>query len=384
MRKDNFTNWKEKCTGCFSCYQVCPVHAIEKKKQYDGFFYPVINENACISCGFCLQVCHINKNKEQKTTHNIYSAQAQDDAVRNRGSSGGIFELLSKKIMGTGGVVYGAVFDHELRQVYHTSTDMTQLVNILRSKYVQSDTKETFKEVGHALLNDRAVLYCGTPCQIYGLISYLKAKKIRGSLYTVDFFCHGVPSPEYFKYMISDIEKQNQQQVVDFTFREKDNGWREQTLKAYLKDGGIWQKSSLDHYYYYYFLNNYTLRDSCYYCDLYNRHVADITLADNWQEEKGDDKGTSLVLCNTDLGVKLFNAIRSQCEIEALTAEFNYELYSHVSYNHKYKQKWLNKLKKIGFEGVSNAYFKKLKKKDEIEKLLCHIAVILKKKLRRV
>lgn len=384
MRQDPIKNLREKCTGCFSCYQVCATHAIEKKQCDDGFFYPFINENVCISCGLCTQVCSINKSKEKTTVQSIYSAQAKDGDIRYRGSSGGIFELLSKKIMRDGGVVYGAVLDSEEKKVYHTSTNTTQLVHILRSKYVQSNTKETFKEVGYALQNGRMVLYCGTPCQIHGLKNYLQVKKIDGPLYTVDFFCHGVPSPEYFSFMMSDIEKQNKHRIVDFTFREKDNGWHEQTLKAYLEDGSVWKKKSLDHYYYFFFLNNYTLRNSCYHCDLYDKHVADITLADNWQKENNDNKGTSLVLCNTDLGVGLFDNIRDQCDIELVATDFNYELYSHVRYNYRNKRNWMYKLKKLGFEGVSYSYFKKVKKKHERKKLISSFSGTLKIKLKHI
>ncbi len=63
------------------------------------------------------------------------------------------------------------------------------------------------------------------------------------------------------------------------------------------------------------FLDNLYLRPSCYACPVKElRSGADLTIADFWSVAKvhadmDDDKGTSLVLCNTKKGEKLFSEL---------------------------------------------------------------------------
>lgn len=42
----------EKCTGCATCSEVCPVEAIELK---DG--KANVNEEDCVDCGTCVEEC---------------------------------------------------------------------------------------------------------------------------------------------------------------------------------------------------------------------------------------------------------------------------------------------------------------------------------------
>ena len=64
------------------------------------------------------------------------------------------------------------------------------------------------------------------------------------------------------------------------------------------------------------FLKNYILRDSCYNCVFKNKNrISDITLADFWgiqniNKEMFDNKGTSLVIVNSERGNELFNSIK--------------------------------------------------------------------------
>ena len=64
------------------------------------------------------------------------------------------------------------------------------------SKYVQSYLGDIFSEIVDQLQGDQKVLFSGTPCQVAGLLSFKKKKKINSeNLLTVDIVCHGVPIP---------------------------------------------------------------------------------------------------------------------------------------------------------------------------------------------
>lgn len=60
-------------------------------------------------------------------------------------------------------------------------------------------------------------------------------------------------------------------------------------------------------------------RPSCYECNYKSaQHNSDITLGDFWgiesvAPELDDDKGASLLICNTEKGMEFFNAVREQC-----------------------------------------------------------------------
>lgn len=74
--------------------------------------------------------------------------------------------------------------------------------------------------------------------------------------------------------------------------------------------------------YTYLFYKNIILRKSCAKCHYTNlQRPSDITLADFWGWEKTDphfnedNKGCSLVLCNTEKGRKLFEAIQNDLNV---------------------------------------------------------------------
>jgi hypothetical protein len=66
-------------------------------------------------------------------------------------------------------------------------------------------------------------LYSGTPCEIAGLKHYLR--KEYDNLFTVDFVCHGVPSPKVWgKYLQEVVGTVNVQGV---SIRDKQQeGWK--------------------------------------------------------------------------------------------------------------------------------------------------------------
>ena len=55
---------KEKCCGCYSCYNVCPKKAINMVEDELGFKYPYIDDQKCIGCNMCIKACPILNNKE--------------------------------------------------------------------------------------------------------------------------------------------------------------------------------------------------------------------------------------------------------------------------------------------------------------------------------
>lgn len=106
---------------------------------------------------------------------------------------GGGFTALAEYVLKNGGVVYGAGYDDSMRVICKKATSNDELKEMRGSKFVQSLLGNTYKDVKDELNTGKRVMYSGTPCQVEGLLCYLKKKP--DNLLCVDFVCRGVPSP---------------------------------------------------------------------------------------------------------------------------------------------------------------------------------------------
>lgn len=309
---------KKDCTGCRMCEQICPVNAVTMKENKEGFIEPVINKEKCINCGLCFERCpqlnSLSNNGLDKVE--VYAAKNNNVEVQRCSSSGGIFFALAEYVLKNNGVIYGCAFNKDIVAEHMRIDNIDDLVKLRGSKYVQSDTKDTFKTVKMDLNDKKFVLYSGTPCQIAGLRLFL-GKKYE-NLITVDLVCHGVPSPKLFKKYKEWLEKRYNSKIVNYEFRNKEkNGWG-LTSKIVFENGKTkFLDSRLDPYYKT-FLDSITYRESCYNCKYANTNrISDITLADYWGIEKEhsefyDKFGVSAVIINTFKGKKIITEI-GQC-----------------------------------------------------------------------
>ena len=368
------------CTGCGACVAKCPAEALEMVRDAEGFDQPVLDVEKCISCGACLTCCQVINAPSLNTPIRVVGCYASEPSARKAGSSGGVFGLLANSVLSEGGVVFGAVYEASTRSVVHSSTEDVELGRILRSKYVQSDAWSCYRRVRSALRDDKRVLFCGTPCQVAGFILYL-GRRPEGLL-TVDFFCHGVPSPGLFSDFVRLKERKRGCLVSDVTFREKAHGWREQHMRWYYEDGTVEEEPSLDNCQYFFFLHNYSLRKSCYGCDLYKRHASDITLADYWlvDRENDDDLGTSLVLANTQKGESAVSSLKAQVT-EVPAKDFDFSVYRH-GYNMSKRRELFSVLSNGGVRAACGDYFEreraKMARLDRLRKVRGALRVVLR------
>ena len=286
-----------------------------------GFKYPKIDYTTCIDCGLCERVCAFNYKYD--TPNNFedpiaYASRQKDLHEVDKSRSGGIFAALAKYIMNLNGVVYGAGFDNSLN-VIHKRIDTLKNIDELRgSKYVQSNLNGTFKYAAKDLHEGKYVLFSGTPCQIAGLNSFLKLKRLDVSrLLTCDIVCHGVPSPKVWMDYLKDIETRVNGKITAANFRDKNAfGW-----KAHKESFVIDNKYTYTSKYSFSTIYNKHIifRPSCEKCPFTNlSRPGDITLADFWGWEKvnpeinKDNKGVSLILVNTPTGEKYFSKISNK------------------------------------------------------------------------
>ena len=303
------TTDKHNCCGCSACASICPKHCITMQADNEGILYPKVNEADCIDCGLCEKVCHELHPFEERKPQKVYAAINKDEDVRLKSSSGGIFYLLAEKTIAEGGVVFGARFDEQWQVVIDYAETMESVKAFMGSKYVQARMETAYLDAKRFLIEGRKVLFSGTPCQIAGLHHFLR--KPYDNLLTVDIICHGTPSPKVWGMYLDEVVTAGRKAINDVQFRNKRNGWKAFNFTMeYNKDEqsvslcSHHQKNNFMRA----FLRDIILRPSCYQCQAKSgRSHSDITIADFWginteMPEMDDDKGTGLVLLNTDKG----------------------------------------------------------------------------------
>ena len=308
---------KKNCTSCSACYNICPKNAITMKEDEEGFKYPVVDENKCIKCGLCTKVCPIINNNLRLIRNekpSIYAAWSKDNFTRLDSTSGGIFSELARVIYEKKGYVCGAIFNNENLVEHKLSNNIKDLDNIRSSKYLQSDIDDIFKKIKEKLIDNKLVLMCGSPCQIAGLYNFLG--KDYENLYTCDFICRGMNSPKIFKGYIKSLENKYKSKVKKIKFKNKIHGWHNFSTRIDFENGKTYIGGRyVDSYMVGYLKYNAFMRPACYDCKFKGLpKKSDITLADFWgieniAPEMDENKGTSMILINSEKGKELFNKI---------------------------------------------------------------------------
>ncbi len=332
-----------------------------------GFKYPKVNHSFCINCGLCETVCPIkNIVKEDNKLPISFAAANRNKKIRMQSSSGGIFSLLAEYIIHNGGAVFGAAFNKEFLVEHIKVEDINSLLKLRGSKYIQSDIKNTYKAAKALLDENRLILFTGTPCQIEGLKTYLR--KDYKNLYTQDLICHGVPSKNVWKKYLEFIRKQESSKLKDINFRNKENkGWNNYQLLFTYEN----LKKYVDHkedMFMNIFLSDIALRDSCYSCKFKKKHRnSDITLADFWGIDKvlpemNSEKGTSLVIVNSEKGKELLENVKEKLILKQVDFEKaieNNKSMTKSSEENKYRDAFFENLDELELEELIYKYVKK-------------------------
>lgn len=304
---------KDKCTGCFACYNICPAKCISMQEDKYGELHPVVDESKCLHCNACIKSCPNNNVLDFHYPNHCYASWVADDKMRRICASGGIGSIMSEYIIKhEKGKVYGTQYNSNLEP--HTVGGNTEadIERFKGSKYVQSVVGDAFKDIKADLRNGINVLYIGTPCQIAGLKTFLK--RDYDNLITVDLICHGVCPTTYLKQEIAYLKKKHRiKSITDIRFRGNDNNnfclslWNRQDL--------LYRKSAYCDYYLGGFLWGVSMRENCYSCN-YARpeRISDITIGDfiglgNKEPFNYKAKNVSSVFINTEKGKRFYNEV---------------------------------------------------------------------------
>ena len=311
------------CCGCSACASTCPRTAISMQADDEGFLHPVIDEGECIECRQCETVCPgLNPAYNNDAVGLTYVVQHKDEAVRYQSTSGGAFTAIAEEIIRRNGVVFGAIMTKEMRVVHDSVETIEELGKFRNSKYVQSEIGDCLIRVRDLLNAGRWVCFSGTPCQINGLIKFLK--KDYHKLITVDVVCKSVPSPLVFNKYV-EFKKEKEGPISDIVFRDKKRGFLYCTMAHYLshedrmsaKD--CYRRGSESDEWLRLFLSGMISRRSCINCGYQTlKRVSDITLGDIWEtgvRGLDDNKGTTLLSVWTHKGLEIIGSITNEARV---------------------------------------------------------------------
>lgn len=317
----------KQCYKCNSCVVTCPKEAITTCSS-NVFDLVKINKQKCVGCGLCDKVCPINRvNEKLLGKCDVFALQTLDKNILKMSSSGGVFFEICRSAISHGYKVFASRFDEEFKLIHTEVGSIDSIYPFLGSKYLKSDTGDTFLKTKKYLNSGEKVLYIGTPCEIAALTFFLNGKP--DNLFLVDFACHGAPSQIFFNKYKRELEKRFSSKIQTVNFRSKKNGWNDFSLEIIFESGKIYFCSHKQDPYMQLFLNNYSLYDSCYSCSFKGiNSFSDVTIADFWTIEKivedfNDDEGTSLLAIKNNKANAFFEEISLKFKLKKLDYDLN-------------------------------------------------------------
>ena len=330
---NNITNIeKSLCTGCGACYNKCPTNAITMETDKDGFLYPCINEDRCIDCGGCYEICPQVKMVPKNNLLTAYGVSCSySEAV----------SVFAGAIFQQGGSVCAPKYSDDFMSVYHAwANNADELVPLLDAKFVQSNTKNTFKETRELLEGGKTVLFIGLPCEISGLYSFLNKKY--NKLYTLDYACGGHDSVNAYSSFIREYSQGKELTGVQLNVSSQIATavqFKDGTAKQSAVNDSKWLEGQ-----------GVTKGECCYKCGYADiDRVADITLATGKTECGLKNENDIVVLLNNKKAANLFDNLQKAVpcqEISAVKAQSGCERLKKPINKDEYRKYFFNKLYK--------------------------------------
>ena len=355
------------CCGCTACRNICPKSAIQMLPDSEGFSYPGINADLCVECGRCEKVCPVLHEPSVPSSYvDCVVVQSTDPEVLDESTSGGFIDALYRYVLedcnGCGvGVTFGDDFLPK-----HIITDSYEKAKEFRnSKYAQSDLSDVFSHIRKLLMDEKLLLFVGTPCQVAGLKSFLG--KDYDNLITVDLVCRSIPSPKLWRKYLDWQECRYRSKVKKVFCRKKTYGYHSGALEIEFENGKRYAGSNRVDYYMKSFHSDQCSRPSCYDCRFKTKHrCSDFTVFDSWNPQAvalsklvDNDRGYSNVIVHSEKGKKILNQMKDIVLIPAdpeKMFEFTGGMESHSIQYKPGRATYYIDLDRIGFENTAKKY----------------------------
>ena len=315
----------------------------------------------------------------------IIAAKNNNEYIRLKSTSGGVFSALSDTVLDQSGIVFGVRFTDDFYSAKISyAKNAIGLEKFRGSKYIKAAVGDSYIQCADYLNCGKKVLYTGCACHIAGLKNYLRKNDVSDyNLFTMDVICHGACLPELWEKYLKHRESTAGASCVSVFLRDKQKGWHDGCVKIEFKNNLKYIRSTKEDAFFKLFLSNMALAPSCYKCAFkgVKNRVADITTGDFLGAETicpdiDDNKGLSLMLINNHQGmelVKICNKLDvyeiSECK-KNRAINRNHYLSSCVSITER-NDEFLEDLKLMDFENIKHKYMG-----PQLQKLNNHVLVI--------
>lgn len=303
------------CTGCCACMNICSKNAIKMNYNDIGELTPYINYSLCNNCNLCSTTCPQNNDIKKHSSFDCYAVWSKNSVLRKQAASGGFASGIANYFLyNEQYIVYYCDYDDNLELKYFEVINYTDIDKLAGSKYSQVNAEYTFMKIKSQLQNNLNVIFISVPCQIAGLLAYLKYAY--NNLITIDIVCHGTPPNKYLKEYVNHLCDTTKNCKVEFKKKYK------QFFTLYKNNKLVYKKHHTNDIYFTAFYQNIISRNSCYTCQYAtDKRVGDLTIGDFWglgeiKTIKKPSKWVSLVLINTNKGDDFFNEIKNDFIID--------------------------------------------------------------------
>lgn len=301
------------CSVCGRCFLACKAGAICFEPGKLNYF-PVVDYNKCLECKKCEEECGAEVQGNKEGIPEFWLGYSKDEKILERSSSGGIFSELAYYVLEKGGIIFGAAYNLKENKVEHTGITKWEDIDQLRkSKYVQSDWISVCEQVKRAVLEEKYILFTGTPCQVSSM------KKFYGNyekILFMDLFCHGVLNANIFKDYLHFLNEG----ITHIDFRTE-GSYQNFNLSIYSDKKVIINERCDQNILYQLFISSAGLKKSCLACVYADKiHDADITIGDFDNKIYALEKGMtaehpSIIAINTLKGKFVFDKILSRLNV---------------------------------------------------------------------
>lgn len=344
---------RELCTGCGTCIGMCPSYAL----LYDSASNIVkADSTKCIDCNICNKVCpgadcysdfHNNTSKIWGHYQHIYNVKSLNKMIWEQSASGGAVTQILVSLLERG-IIDGAVVmqtSKECATIFESAivTTPEEVIQAASSKYIVSPHNSIISKIKSF---EGKLAYVGLPCEVQGIrkamdLDNVLANKIE---VVISLFCGFNLNSEASDYLLKKA-KIKADEVESISYRKKHIDSSITGFEVYTNNGRSWFVNKHG----YTLLNLVYSPKRCIMCYDYSGESSDISVGDAWE----CGFGYSRVITRSDLGQKIWELVKDQCQYQEIT-ETNFEKAQGMVISFKKKQLGyrLSKLKNVPNYGI--------------------------------
>jgi len=309
------------CTACGTCAGICPSVCMGEEDEEP---MPILCGD-CDECGICVEVCpgakvpllameekvFGRKRSAGQPDYGVYRqlgyGYAEDNLIRNRGSSGGvvtaIFVYALEKGLIDAALVAGFDSKRPWRTAARVATSREELVEAAQSKYASTPVNQLLLEASES---NKKLGVVGLPCQVQALrkiqLKGIPVKVSSAISLIIGLFC---ASQFYFqgtRHLLAELGGvDNPEKLKEVSYRG--GGWPGHLVG---KDGKGRPLEIGRHSYMYHLLLPGYKRDRCEMCLDWSSELADISAGDYWPRHGGKGGGYTAVIIRSEVGQQVF------------------------------------------------------------------------------